>query len=151
MDQIAHALASAGPSRLPLLVAAIAIAPGIAEETFFRGLLQTRLAAVWGRWPAIALAAAAFGVIHLDPVQGAVAFLAGLYLGWIAERFDSIRPSIAAHATNNALFVALAPWTTSPTSRRAEIVLAGAGCIALAASLAFLRSRAAVRTGDSQH
>jgi membrane protease YdiL (CAAX protease family) len=151
MEQIARALATAGPSRLPLYVAAIAVAPAIAEETFFRGLLQTRLVARWGRWPGTTLSAIAFGLIHLDPVQGSVAFLAGLFLGWLAERFESIRPSIAAHATNNALFVALAPWALAGASRRMEYVLATAGCLALLASIAFLsrdfaqaKSRAAV-------
>jgi membrane protease YdiL (CAAX protease family) len=138
MDQIARALSSAGPSRLPLYLAAIAIAPAIAEETFFRGLLQTRLVARWGRWPGIALSATAFGFIHLDPVQGSVAFLAGLFLGWLAERFESIRPSIAAHATNNALFVALAPWASASASRRMEFALATAGWLALVASIAFV-------------
>jgi membrane protease YdiL (CAAX protease family) len=152
MDEIARAITSVGPSRLPLIVAAIAIAPAIAEETFFRGLLLARLAARWGRWPGIALSAVAFGVIHLDPVQGAVAVLAGLYLGWLAERFGSIRPSMAAHATNNAMFVALAPWAASPASRRVELALAGAGCLALAGAIAFLRSRASSRRPDpSEH
>jgi membrane protease YdiL (CAAX protease family) len=137
MEQIARALSSAGPTRLPLLVVAVAVAPALAEETFFRGLLQTRLVAWLGRWPGIGLSAAAFGIIHLDPVQGSLAFLAGLFLGWVADRFESIRPAVAAHATNNALFVALVPWApASSISRSAELALAGA--LALAASLAFL-------------
>jgi membrane protease YdiL (CAAX protease family) len=139
MEQIARALAHVGPSRLPLYVAAIAVAPAIAEETFFRGLLQVRLVARWGRWPGIALGAAGFGLIHLDPVQGSVAFLAGLFLGWLAEGSESIRPSIAAHATNNALFVALAPWASAGASRTVELVLASFGCIGLLASVGVLR------------
>jgi membrane protease YdiL (CAAX protease family) len=146
MEQIARALSEPGFARLLLAIGAIAVAPGIAEETFFRGLVQTRLVARWGRWPGIAIASACFGIIHLDRVQGSLAFLAGLFLGWVAERLDGIRPSVAAHATNNAIFVALAPWATARTgSRAADITMMTAGCIANVAAIAFLRSHRAVR------
>ena len=107
MESISLALRSSDPSRIALAVLAIGIAPALAEETFFRGLLQTRLGARWGRWPAIVATALAFGVFHVDPVQGSLAFVAGLFLGWVVDRFGGIRPCIAAHAVNNAMFVAV--------------------------------------------
>ncbi len=104
MAAIADAVAS-GPV---LALLALAVVPGFAEELFFRGLMQTRLATALGPWPAIAVSAAAFGALHLDAVQGSVAFVVGLWLGWVRLRYASLWPAIAAHVVNNAVFVGLA-------------------------------------------
>lgn len=104
MNAIADAVAS-GPA---LALLALAVVPGFAEELFFRGLMQTRLATALGPWPAIAVTAAAFGALHLDPVQGSLAFVVGLWLGWVTQRYASLWPAIAAHVVNNAVFVGLA-------------------------------------------
>jgi membrane protease YdiL (CAAX protease family) len=86
MGAIAHALERPTPAKFVIALATIAIAPAVAEEAFFRGLIQTRLAARWGRWPAIVATSLGFGLIHLDLVQGSVACIAGLFLGWVVER-----------------------------------------------------------------
>ncbi len=104
MNAIADAVAS-GPS---LALLALALVPGFAEELFFRGLVQTRLATALGPWPAIAVTAAAFGALHLDLVQGCLAFVVGLWLGWVRQRYASLWPAVAAHVVNNAVFVGLA-------------------------------------------
>jgi membrane protease YdiL (CAAX protease family) len=146
MHAVEDALAaSAGPWAFCLAIVALAVAPGLAEETFFRGLMQTRIAAAWGRWPAIVAAAAAFGALHLDPVQGVLAFLVGLLLGWIASRFESIRPAVAAHVANNALFVGLAHFRLSSTPPGGALVALGVGGVATLASIAVARSPRALR------
>jgi membrane protease YdiL (CAAX protease family) len=146
MDAMAHAFQEPSPGRFAAALLAIGVAPGIAEEAFFRGMMQTQLAAAWGRWPAIATTAAAFGLIHLDPVQGSLAVLAGLFLGWAVERFRGIRPTIVAHAINNAVFVAVAASSTSEeATRSAQWIVFAAGSAACAASIAVLRSECAVR------
>ena len=77
------------------------IAPAIGEELLCRGVLQRTLA----RWippsAAIALAALAFGWLHMEWVHGFFAASIGCYLGLAAYWSDSTRPAIAAHATNN--------------------------------------------------
>jgi membrane protease YdiL (CAAX protease family) len=147
MEDIARALTHSSPARLLLALVTIAIAPAIAEETFFRGLLQTRLVARWGRWPGIVIASIAFGIIHLDPVQGPLAFLVGLFLGWVTERFGGIRPSVAAHAINNAIFVLAASLTSTggDGSRAGDYAAVAAGGVACLAATTLLRSRFAVR------
>jgi membrane protease YdiL (CAAX protease family) len=145
IEQIRSALTQLGGIRVPLAVAAIAVGPGIAEEIFFRGFLQRPLIARWGRWPGIAISAFAFGLMHLDLVQGALAFAAGLLLGWVAERFESIRPAIAAHVANNAMFVVLVPFTHSTAnSRTANLVVLSGGTIALLVAIAVLKRSIAV-------
>jgi uncharacterized protein len=146
MDIIARALAASSPARLVVALLAIGVAPAVAEESFFRGLVQTRVAARWGRWPAIVVSAFAFGLFHVDPVQGSLAFVAGLFLGWVADRFGGIRPGVAAHAFNNAAFVLLASFSSPdehPT-RGSSLAVAAAGAVAFAGAVAVLtRARSA--------
>jgi membrane protease YdiL (CAAX protease family) len=146
MEQIERAIGALPPERLTLAVLTIAIGPGVAEETFFRGLFQPPLVARWGRWPGIATSALAFGLLHMDVVQGSAAFACGLFLGWLADRLGGTRPSMAAHVTNNALAVAIAALGADRSPSRAqELITAGAGLAVLAVSIAVLRSRVALR------
>jgi membrane protease YdiL (CAAX protease family) len=147
MATIALALSGSSPLRMVLAIASIAVAPAIAEETFFRGLFQTRLRARLGPWLSIVLTAAAFGLFHVDPVQGSLAFVAGIFLGWLAERAGSIRPGIAAHAVNNAFFVVLASFATpgAQAGRGTTAGILAGGIAACAAAVLVLRSRLGVR------
>jgi membrane protease YdiL (CAAX protease family) len=144
-ETFAVALEGATPLRLVLALIAVGLVPAFAEEVFFRGFLQTKIAQQWGRVPAVVASAAAFGFFHFDLAQGAVAFLAGLLLGWATDRLGSIRPCIAAHATNNALFVALAAmsprWESSPQVQRWVLAC---GAVAFVAAVTALGSRAAL-------
>jgi membrane protease YdiL (CAAX protease family) len=134
LHAISSAMHGASPARLGLALLALCVLPGLAEEGLFRGLVQTRLAERWGRAPALVAASMAFGLLHMDPVQGTVAFVVGLYLGWIADRTGSIRPGIAAHAVNNAVFVVLAAvsnpdGTSSAMTSTVVLVVGLAGCV----------------------
>jgi membrane protease YdiL (CAAX protease family) len=147
-EHIALALRSSNPLRIVLAILALGVAPGFAEEGFFRGLMQTRLRARWSRWPAVVVTALAFGIFHLDPVQGTQAFLAGVFFGWVADRLGGIRPTIAAHVFNNAVFVlaaSLAPPGDPGTSRAGTIGVLLGGLAACAGASAVLRSRHAIR------
>ena len=48
-----------------------------------------------------AIQAAGFGLFHMNPVQGAYAFLIGLALGYVARRCGSLLPAMALHAVFN--------------------------------------------------
>ena len=63
---------------LPLLVMAITV--GLFEAIFFRGFLQNRLEAAFGIVPAVALAAALYGLYHVGYGMGweEIEFLTGL-------------------------------------------------------------------------
>jgi membrane protease YdiL (CAAX protease family) len=133
MDALAESLRGSSAVRFAAAVLAIGAAPGFAEETFFRGYMQTRLVASWGRWPAIVVASAAFGLIHLDPVQGSVAFAAGVLLGWVVERLGGLRPAILAHVTNNVIFVAIAAFASNDSASASHpiaiLAVGGAMCV----------------------
>jgi membrane protease YdiL (CAAX protease family) len=144
MDAMAQALQRPSPAAFAAAIGAIGIAPGFAEETFFRGMMQTRLVASWGRWPAIVASSAAFGLIHLDPVQGSLAFVAGLFLGWVAERAGGVRPTILAHVANNAIFVTFASFGSAKEgSTGAATATVVVGIAAWIGAIVVLRERRA--------
>jgi membrane protease YdiL (CAAX protease family) len=154
MHALAESLNHASPTTYLAAVASIGVVPALGEESFFRGLMQTRLSERWPPWVAITTTAAAFGLLHLDPVQGTLAFAVGLYLGWLAQRFGGIRPGIAAHAANNVLFVTLACFGSpevaagAPT-RGASVAVLILGLSACGASIAFVRTPRALRSSIS--
>lgn len=90
------------------IIASILIAP-IGEELLCRGLTyhyaKKVVADVNNRrvafWIANCLQALAFGIMHLNLVQGIYAFILGLGLGWLRERYKSLYPAILAHAIIN--------------------------------------------------
>jgi membrane protease YdiL (CAAX protease family) len=154
MHALAESLHHATPVTYLAAVASIGLVPALGEESFFRGLMQTRLAERWPPGAAIATSAAAFGLLHLDPVQGTLAFAVGLYLGWLAERFRGIRPGIAAHAANNVLFVTLACFESpevagGASTRGASAAVLVLGLSACVASIAFIRTPRALRSSIS--
>lgn len=86
----------------------------IAEEAFFRGLLQARLAAAlqrfsWGPWLAVAVSALLFGAAHLGGGlrYGILAGIAGLGYAWAYHRTQRIEAAILVHiALNTVHFIA---------------------------------------------
>jgi membrane protease YdiL (CAAX protease family) len=108
LEAIAGAVAGARGPSLAAAVLVIGGMPGAAEELFFRGLTQTRLAERWRPWVAVLVTSVLFGLMHLDPIQSTLALGLGLWLGHASIRSGSILPAMLAHATNNALYTLLA-------------------------------------------
>jgi len=96
-----------GPE-LFLAVFVIGVLAGSAEELFFRGYMQTRLGQRMPPVAAVLITATGFGLLHLEWIHALLAFVLGLYLGWITEVAGSALPAIACHVINNALFTMLA-------------------------------------------
>lgn len=85
-----------------LWIGAVAVAP-IAEEFFFRGLLQTILVGIArNRWLAIGLTTVVFGMVHVSQPHTIAALAAlGVVLGYAYERTGSLVPPIIIHAVFN--------------------------------------------------
>jgi membrane protease YdiL (CAAX protease family) len=128
------------PAVLALAVLFLGLGAPASEELFFRGFMQTRLAQRWSRAAAIGMTAALFGFMHMDPIQGPFALLAGLYLGWLTEVAGSVRPAIAAHAVNNCLSVFMAGTGGDEPSRTVSIVTLAVAAVVLAAAILVVRS-----------
>ena len=117
---------------------------GVSEEIFFRGFMLTRLREHWGGARAIVVSAACFGVLHVDPngVHMALAFVMGLYLGFVVERTGSTLPAIVCHVVNNVVYT-LQTALGGTLMDRASNAAVAAGCVVLLlACLAWLRRAA---------
>jgi membrane protease YdiL (CAAX protease family) len=60
------ALDGASPVLLVLAVVGFSLVNSVWEEAFFRGIVQSELAAAWGTIPAVIVQAVAFGIAHLN-------------------------------------------------------------------------------------
>jgi len=85
-----------------------------AEEAFFRGLIQHRLALAfknieWGNWLALLIAATLFGLAHLGGgwSYALLAIIAGLGYGYLYQRTGRIETSILAHFGLNLVHILL--------------------------------------------
>jgi membrane protease YdiL (CAAX protease family) len=121
---------------------------GAAEEIFFRGFMLSRLREHWGGGLAIVASAACFGVLHVDPngIHMVLAFVMGLYLGFIAERTGSTLPAIVCHVVNNVVYtVQTALGGTLEARAGNAVVLVACGLLFLGC-LAWLRRASAPST-----
>ncbi|GAA1750679.1 hypothetical protein GCM10009681_22210 [Luedemannella helvata] len=107
------------PAVLALAATITFFTANVAEELFYRVILQTRLEAALGRWPAIVAGALLFALLHLpthgqtaSPLGGLPVTLAaivvfqgtaGLFLGYLWSRYRNAWAQIAAHTIINTL------------------------------------------------
>lgn len=92
----------------PLGFAVIAISPAIFEEIAFRGLVQGRMSALYGRSGGILIAGTAFALAH--GVTSGLPFHVGLgfYLCWLRARCGSLYPPMLVHLLyNGGLYLTL--------------------------------------------
>ena len=104
-------------------IAAIALAPGIAEESFFRGALQPRLG--------VLVAALAFAAIHSQyalTIDTLLVFTLGCALGLVRRQLNTTT-AIVTHATYNALAGLGIPDPLLPWAIAAEAVVVAAAIV----------------------
>jgi hypothetical protein len=136
---IRRALAQAVGPDLFLAVLIVGFLAGPAEEIFFRGYVQTRLAQRLPRGAAVVVASVCFGAFHLDWLHSALALVLGLYLGWITELTGSVLPAVVCHVINNALFTIVTASWGGVGSLELNAVLAAAGTLVFAGVVVCLR------------
>jgi membrane protease YdiL (CAAX protease family) len=113
--------------------------PGICEEVFFRGFVQTSLAHANGKWFGILIASALFALLHGNPWYFHLYFLLGLFLSWTYSVSATLIVPIACHILNNAwtftnhTLGTTLPWEHEPLALNliifsAGIVLLATGC-----------------------
>lgn len=88
-------------------VIATALLGPIAEELVFRGLLVKNAKKEFGLIGCMVLSGIAFGIMHLNPIQGIYAIPLGMIFAYFAYRYNSIIPTILAHIINNSIAVFL--------------------------------------------
>lgn len=100
-----------GDGMIIQIVTSVIMAPLI-EEIIFRGIIYRRIKRVSGSGIAMILSALFFGVFHMNVVQGIYAFIVGLILAYVCEKYKTIWASIIMHAVANGVSV----WASSQTS-----------------------------------
>ncbi|MDF2628484.1 MAG: family intrarane metalloprotease [Symbiobacteriaceae bacterium] len=93
-----------GPSAL-VMGAAVGLVP-VAEEWFFRGIVQGALTRRWGASVAVPVTAVLFGALH-GPGNLWVTSVYGLVFGWLAHRRSSLTLAILVHAGVNLVALGL--------------------------------------------
>lgn len=97
-----------------ILVSILVVGP--VEELLFRGVVQGLLRRAMSAWPAILVASAFFGLVHVWAVQGSleqqlvyavVATVLGVVLGYLYERTGNIVVPGLAHGFYNAVLFAI--------------------------------------------
>ncbi len=94
------------------IIAVIALVPAVCEELAFRGFILSGLQTIRGKWTAIIISAAFFGIAHGILQQSIMASCVGVVLGVIAVQTGSLLPCIAYHATHNALPILMSFFPT---------------------------------------
>ena len=127
MYALARIVHDAGALEFAALVLCLSLAPALVEETLFRGLVLSALSPVR---PAVAIAvqAIAFGVFHLDLVQGIATCLLGLAFGTVRYKTGSLVAAMAAHgAYNLAVLVSLRLGHPTEPAKSALLLEVGIG------------------------
>ena len=115
----------------------IALLPALCEELVMRGVLLPSLAARIAPAPAVTLTAAAFALIHFDPIRLLFTFVLGLVLGALRLRTGSLWPSVMVHLTLNALTFLIAPLVDDPSQAYTPQPALGLACLLAGAAVAW--------------
>lgn len=95
-----------GPFEIVMTVACVALIPAFCEEFFFRGVFM-RSCEPLGKWPAILLSGALFGLLHMQ-VQNVLAHMVlGVVISYLVHRSGSLFVGMAYHGVNNLIAVGL--------------------------------------------
>ncbi|MBU5469043.1 CPBP family intramembrane metalloprotease [Falcatimonas sp. MSJ-15] len=85
-------------------IAMVIIAP-LLEEILFRGIIFARLREYMSVKVAIVISALIFGIIHGNVVQGMYAFIIGICLAYIYERYNTLLAAVLFHMSANLMSV----------------------------------------------
>ena len=101
----------------------VALLAPLVEELVFRGAILRSLLGKWPLRPGIAVIVSAliFSFCHGNPAQMPHAFIAGLLLGWMYWRTNSVVPGIALHWTNNTIAFVLCNVMANPDASLSEL------------------------------
>ena len=116
----------------------------MAEELVFRGVTLFYAQKSTRRfWLANIIQALAFGIMHMNVVQGIYAFFLGLILGWVYHRFHSLYASTLLHIVFNFMGTCVLGNITMALEDKLPlyIIFHIMGIAAFAAGMVLLRDR----------
>ena len=101
-DNVSEMIYSGG---IAVQIISTAVAAPIVEEFLFRGLIYNRLRERMKFVPAALVSALVFGALHGNAVQFLYAFIIGLLLAFVYEKFKTIVAPVIFHAGANLISV----------------------------------------------
>ncbi len=113
------------------VLATVILAP-LCEELLCRGIICRGLLTAGRPWPAIIFSAFVFALLHGNLTQGTVAFVLGVFMGWVYFRTHCLWCTIAVHFVNNGLSMLFAVlFPDLPVTATYARLLPGGAYIAL--------------------
>ncbi len=88
------------------VLVAVAVAPALMEELFFRGIFQRELKE-FSLWAQVLLCGGLFALYHQNPAQTVYQFICGASFALVAAKAGSFLPTVLSHFINNALVIVL--------------------------------------------
>jgi ABC-2 type transport system permease protein/sodium transport system permease protein len=104
---------------LGLILATMALVPGIFEELAFRGFLFASLRHVLTSDRTVLVSALVFGLFHevLTPGRFLASTFLGLVLGWVRLRSGSVVPCMVVHVIHNSLLLTVSYFAEELAAR----------------------------------
>ena len=118
------------------IVSAVIAAP-ILEELFFRGMIYKRLRDMINVKAAVVISALFFGTFHGNLVQFVYAFIIGLMLAYVYEKFKTIWAPVIFHVGANLISVLITEFM--PQSMNNAAVILGAMLISMVLTFVLLK------------
>lgn len=118
------------------IVSAVIAAP-ILEELFFRGMIYKRLRDIINVKAAVVISALFFGAFHGNLVQFVYAFIIGLMLAYVYEKFKTIWAPVIFHIGANLISVLITEFM--PQSMNNAAVILGAMLISMVLTFVLLK------------
>lgn len=118
------------------IVSAVIAAP-ILEELFFRGMIYKRLRDMINVKAAVVISALFFGAFHGNLVQFVYAFIIGLMLAYVYEKFKTIWAPVIFHVGANLISVLITEFM--PQSMNNAAVILGAMLISMVLTFVLLK------------
>lgn len=115
-DTVSEEIYTAIAANFPLVLLAIGVVVPFYEEFLFRGLIFKELQKSSKLWAAILLQGLLFGLFHLNLLQFSYTFPAGIIIGMVFLRYQSIWAAILIHLgwnSTSTFLSALLPENTS--------------------------------------
>jgi membrane protease YdiL (CAAX protease family) len=132
---------------LLLIASGVGVAAPVAEELFFRGVVQRGLMPPNFRpMRAVLVTAVIFSAFHMDPIGFLARAELGVLFGYLFLRTGSLWPGVAAHAANNLVstllyFAVKDMGGKEPEPQAAQILLLASCGVAVLAGLLWLPQR----------
>lgn len=84
-----------------IMVLSIAVAAPVLEEFLYRGLIFKRLRTYLKPVPSMLISAFIFGIMHGNAVQFVYAFILGIFMAFVYEKFKTVWAAVIFHAGAN--------------------------------------------------